>query len=80
MIICSININMAVTSQIYPRSQLIIFISLFYFVCSLHVSALTGHPQVKHTNIIYIFMRSIMAQHIRYFLQLFTNMMMLRFT
>jgi hypothetical protein len=42
------------------------FIS-FYFVCSLHVSAPTGHPQVKHNNIIYIFMKTIILQHIRYF-------------
>jgi hypothetical protein len=59
------------TSQIYPRSQLIIFISLFCSVCSQHVSAPTGHLQVaifrfKH-NIIYIFMKTIIPQHIRYF-------------
>jgi hypothetical protein len=41
------------TSQICPRSQLIIFISLFYCVCSLHLSAPTGHPEVKHNIIIY---------------------------
>jgi hypothetical protein len=39
---------------------------LFYSVCSLHVSAPTGHPQVKH-NIICIFMKTIIPQHIRYF-------------
>jgi hypothetical protein len=39
---------------------------LFYSVCSLHVSAPTGHPQVKH-NIMYIFMKTIIPQHIRYF-------------
>jgi hypothetical protein len=60
--------------QIYPRSQLIIFISIFYSVCSQHVSAPTGHPQVKHIIIIYIFMKNyhttgktIIPQHIRYF-------------
>jgi hypothetical protein len=39
------------TSQISPQSQLK-FLSLFYFVRSQHVSAPTGHPQVKY--IIYI--------------------------
>jgi hypothetical protein len=39
---------------------------LFYSVYSLHVSAPMGHPQVKH-NIIYIFMKTIIPQHIRYF-------------
>jgi hypothetical protein len=43
--------------NMYPQSQLII--SLFYSVGSLHVSAPTGHPQVKHNNIIYIFMKTI---------------------
>jgi hypothetical protein len=34
-------------SNIYPQSQLIIFISLLYPAYSLHVSAPMGHPQVK---------------------------------
>jgi hypothetical protein len=41
-------------SNIYPQSQLIIFISLLYSICSLRVSVPTGHPQAKH-NIIYKF-------------------------
>jgi hypothetical protein len=40
---------------------------LFYSVCSQHVSAPTGHPQVNHKNIIYIFMKTIIPQHSRYF-------------
>jgi hypothetical protein len=40
---------------------------LFYSVCSLHVSAPTGHPQMKHNNIICIFMKTIIPQHICYF-------------
>jgi hypothetical protein len=39
------------TPQIYPESQLR-FLLLFYSVRSQHVSAPTGHPQVKY-NIIY---------------------------
>jgi hypothetical protein len=39
---------------------------LFYSVCSLHVSAPTGYPQANH-NTIYIFMKTIIPQHIRYF-------------
>jgi hypothetical protein len=43
------------TSQIYPQSQLrICCCCCFYSVCSQHVSAPTGHPQVKY-NIIYIY-------------------------
>jgi hypothetical protein len=40
---------------------------LFYSVCSLHVSAPSGHLQVKHNIIICIFMKTIIPQHIRYF-------------
>jgi hypothetical protein len=41
-------------------------IYLFYSVYSVHVSAPSGHPLVEH-NIIYIFMKTITPQHIRYF-------------
>jgi hypothetical protein len=51
--------------NIYPQSQLIIFISLLYSVCSLHVSAPKGHPQAQH-DIIYVFMKTIIPQHICY--------------
>jgi hypothetical protein len=44
------------TSQIYPQSQLRFFL-LFYSVRSQHVSAPTGHPQVKY-YIIYIYFES----------------------
>jgi hypothetical protein len=37
-------------SQIYLQSQLRIFV-IFISVCSQHVSAPTGHPQVKYNNI-----------------------------
>jgi hypothetical protein len=45
--------------NIYPRSQLITFI----FILSAHNMF---RPHVKHNNIIYIFMKTIIPQHIRY--------------
>jgi hypothetical protein len=43
------------TSQIYLRSQLRIYWCYFYSLCSQHVLAPTGHPQVKYNYITYIF-------------------------
>jgi hypothetical protein len=37
-----------------PAEQLRIFCCYFYYVRSQHVSAPTGHPQVKYINIIHI--------------------------
>jgi hypothetical protein len=48
------------TSQIYLQSQLRIFVVIFYSVRSQHVSAPTGHPQVKYNIIIY----NITQQHV----------------
>jgi hypothetical protein len=55
------------TSQIYIPAIASHNLYFLYSVYSLHVSAPTGHPHVKHNNIIYIFMKTIVPQHIRYF-------------
>jgi hypothetical protein len=53
-------------SQIYIPTIATDNLYFFYYVCSVHVSAPKGHPQVKH-NIIYISMKNFIPQHIRYF-------------
>jgi hypothetical protein len=52
-------------SQIYLQSKLRIFVVIFISVCLQHVSAPTGHPQVKHT-IIYILKVLSIPQHHTY--------------
>jgi hypothetical protein len=59
------------TSQIFPQSQ-VRFLLLFYSVRLQHISASTGHLQVKY-NIIYIFSKCHRYHNRSIVLQLFTH-------